>query len=99
MAIKSFNIKAYVNSPLLGISFHRPEQTDFDGEVSYSVVVSVERGELFNKINTYPNPANNYMIIDLKTSSEDVKIFIYNGHGQQLGLPMQYEEKRVLSTT
>ncbi len=48
------------NEPLSGISYYRLKQVDYDGQFSYSEIVSVEIKNLNEefKFNAFPNPSN-----------------------------------------
>ena len=48
------------NEPLAGISYYRLKQVDYDGQFSYSEIVSVEIHNLNEdfKFNAFPNPSN-----------------------------------------
>lgn len=72
--------------PLLGVSYYRLKQVDFDGQYSYSDVVSVlntnEKDE--DAVFLYPNPSENGMIIlripaSAERFSTQVRIFDLQG--------------------
>jgi hypothetical protein len=54
--------------PGTGIIYYRLKQVDYDGNFSYSDIVAVKLGEIFNEISVYPNPAND--IIRFEYESE-----------------------------
>ena len=78
----------YDNKPLLGISYYRLKQTDFDGKNSYSDIESVnfQDQDLESKIqmNIYPNPAvNNSFHIDFVAgNSETYYLSLYDEVGK-----------------
>jgi hypothetical protein len=49
--------------PYRGISYYRLKQTDIDGKISYSPIVSVKLIEENAGVSVYPNPASNQMVI------------------------------------
>lgn len=51
--------------PLSGVSYYRLKQTDFDGKTSYSNIEAVNYNNF--GINIYPNPANEYLNIELSS--------------------------------
>lgn len=71
-------------APLLGISYYRLKQTDFDGQSDYSQIVSVNYGyNSDNYILIYPNPA----ISELNLITDFIefnKIKVYNILGQEV---------------
>jgi hypothetical protein len=69
--------------PLLGVSYYRLKQTDFDGAYTYSKVMAVNRDEkLETPISVYPNPATNRIQISANQSSMN-EIHIFNMLGQE----------------
>ncbi|MFT6138526.1 MAG: hypothetical protein ACJA0U_001277 [Salibacteraceae bacterium] len=64
------------DSPLLGLSYYRLKQTDYDGETSYSDIEAVS----FNRtkslsLKIYPNPASSQITIDSESAIESIDIF------------------------
>ncbi len=72
------------HNPHSGISYYRLKQTDFDGKVEYSPIVSVDLSHLNSeKIELYPNPTNN--LITLSGSKNELsEILIFNSVGQDV---------------
>ena len=64
--------------PKFGKSFYRLKQVDFNGEVFISQVVSVDfTGN--HKISIYPNPAEDYLIVDGKVRESEIQIIDVTG--------------------
>jgi len=63
------------DKPLAGISFYRLKQTDFDGAYSYSTATRVYYSS-GNGVSVYPNPASDYLIIEVKNYTKNVSILI-----------------------
>jgi hypothetical protein len=84
--------------PLLGVSFYRLKQTDFDGKFSYFDIQSISiEGEKQYNIKVFPNPSSDMINVDLNgisldnlqlvdNTGQDVtsKIHIISENGQQL---------------
>ncbi|MGV6861188.1 MAG: T9SS type A sorting domain-containing protein [Putridiphycobacter sp.] len=66
------------NKPLYGTSYYRLKQTDFDGEVSYSGVISVNRS-FEDKVVIYPNPFTDAVNILISESEFNVEILSADG--------------------
>lgn len=78
------NYSSKDQNPIVGVSYYRLKQTDFDGRYSYSPIRSV----VFDKLETvqtklYPNPTNNQITL-LGNEAELKEIFIYNVWGQNV---------------
>lgn len=70
--------------PYSGISYYRLKQTDFDGEFSYSQIISVNITKNNKDINIYPNPvSNNNLTLELYGFSEtdEITVKISNSYG------------------
>jgi hypothetical protein len=65
--------------PLTGISYYRLKQTDFNGDFSYSDIVTVNNKGLGDII-VYPNPVKD--VLNIKTNCETCIIKIYSAIGQ-----------------
>jgi hypothetical protein len=73
---QTLNYSAIDDSPLVGVSYYRLKQTDYDGETSYSDIVAVS----FNRSNNlilkiYPNPVSSQITIELESSIESIDVF------------------------
>ncbi|UKN00556.1 T9SS type A sorting domain-containing protein [Paracrocinitomix mangrovi] len=72
------------NLPLYGVSYYRLKQTDFNGDFSYSPIVSVQ-DENINEISLYPNPViqGGSIVIYLPESFNNViDLNIYSADGK-----------------
>ncbi len=71
-------------SPYTGVSYYRLKQTDFDGQVSYSDVKSVNlTSDDSTELLVYPNPTKNHVV--LTSTKDDLKeISIINASGQNV---------------
>ncbi|MCX6295467.1 MAG: T9SS type A sorting domain-containing protein [Bacteroidetes bacterium] len=77
------NYSSYDYQPFIGHTYYRLKQTDYDGKISYSSIISIE-----NKLddiavsNVHPNPTNNDLNFDLTTTVAglaQIKIMDYLG--------------------
>ncbi|MCB9197410.1 MAG: T9SS type A sorting domain-containing protein [Flavobacteriales bacterium] len=75
------NYSAKDVEPLDGISYYRLKQVDFDGEFSYSNIVSVQLRNN-NTVNIYPNPTTDFVFINYGQEVETLEI--YNSIGQNV---------------
>lgn len=55
--------------PLIGISYYRLKQTDYDGKTSYSNIEAVNFENI--DINIYPNPANDHLNINISNDENN----------------------------
>lgn len=86
-------------SPLLGISYYRLKQTDFNGEFEYSKIITVSCGEAkLNDIKTYPNPATNELTMEITGNMESVNFEIINSTGEVV-YKGNFNEKITLQTS
>lgn len=70
--------------PLDGISYYRLKQTDFDGNYSYSTIVSVNFNSSENIVaNIFPNPAHNELTLSLN-NNQTCTVSIYNMLGERV---------------
>lgn len=67
------------SKPLLGESYYRLKQTDFDGEYSFSNVIIVNNNS--PSLNILPNPSNGKFQIETK---EKIELTIFNTTGQEI---------------
>ena len=65
------------NNPYPGISYYRLKQTDFDGQFSYSKMISINFQEFREaRVSVYPNPVNNKLTIQGdKPELEDIQVY------------------------
>lgn len=71
--------------PLVGISYYRLRQTDFDGEETYSNVITIVK-EANSSMVLYPNPASDQVSVFMNQYDEIglVSIKLYNTLGQEV---------------
>lgn len=70
--------------PILGVSYYRLKQTDYNGSFTYSDVRAVKFNNQ-NEISFYPNPASSILNIDFGSGlNEELTISIVNALGQQM---------------
>jgi hypothetical protein len=76
------------NNPIIGKSYYRLKQTDFDGKFTYSNLKFIEFEKTDNKVDMvlYPNPANSILNISLTgfIAYSDVLISIQNMSGRRV---------------
>lgn len=69
-------------NPLIGISYYRLKQTDYDGKFDYCGVVCIKRNETTQNISIYPNPAQDYLFIkNINFDGKEIVISVYNEIG------------------
>jgi hypothetical protein len=66
------------------VFYYRLKQIDVDGHFEYTHVVSVHFESLRNRVNIYPNPAENVLYIR-KSADLECHVHIVNMHGQLMG--------------
>jgi hypothetical protein len=70
-------------SPYTGISYYRLKQTDFDGNFSYSRIEQVFIAPS-GTISVYPNPANEYLTVELPVSVYPYKLQLFDLMGREV---------------
>lgn len=69
--------------PLLGTSFYRLKQTDFDGKFKYSDILPVTvMSAIKTEFSIYPNPNKGSFKVEITTPLEEVELQIINNFGQ-----------------
>ena len=69
--------------PLMGISYYRLKQTDFDGDYTYSHTVAVTMTE-DGALRMYPNPTDNQVHIAVSNPGNFVHIVIHDINGRTM---------------
>jgi len=72
-------------NPIVGTSYYKLKQTDYDGQFEYFAPVVVTFGESSNAkiVSVGPNPFNNYLNIEYSSNNnEPVELIIMNTSGQ-----------------
>ena len=60
--------------PIIGVSYYRLKQTDYDGQYSYSNIVSVAFNLPNATVTIYPNPSDNGMVYIQSTELNDANL-------------------------
>lgn len=78
-------------SPLGGINYYRLKQVDFDGSFELSKITSSFFDAPNGSMNIFPNPANNYININLDNRFINTKtdIYIFNLNGELINQPIE----------
>lgn len=72
-------------NPLMGISYYRLKQTDFNGDYEYSNIVTVKIDRHFGDISVYPNPLHGDGFITFNSKINGaVKVEILNVIGEKV---------------
>ncbi len=73
------------SDPLLGTSYYRLKQTDFNGDYEYSNIISVTLDRNFDNISIYPNPLDEYGYLTFNSKIDGyVKVEIMNIIGEKI---------------
>ncbi|MCB9232698.1 MAG: T9SS type A sorting domain-containing protein [Bacteroidia bacterium] len=84
----SFNVNTYTSvdeNPIPGVSFYRLMQTDYDGNTSYSKVISVSTSASDSpEILIYPNPASSSLNISYSGASSNSYFALYDVKGKMV---------------
>tara|TARA_B100000809_G_scaffold266673_1_gene330645 strand:- start:1275 stop:2216 length:942 start_codon:yes stop_codon:yes gene_type:complete len=84
------NYELYDDSPIIGTSYYRLKQTDFDGEFEYFNLIAVNLNKDEDGICTlhvYPNPCVGSCVINLKDcplENNQVNIELYDAFGKKI---------------
>ncbi|OFY24925.1 MAG: hypothetical protein A2W98_03870 [Bacteroidetes bacterium GWF2_33_38] len=71
-------------NPIVGTSFYRLKQTDFDGEFSISNVISIDyKKQFINEIKVFPNPFNQFLNVEI-SEIDNVEFSIFNLLGNEI---------------
>ncbi|MBL7813805.1 MAG: T9SS type A sorting domain-containing protein [Saprospiraceae bacterium] len=71
------------NTPLSILTYYRLKQTDFDGQIAYSRIISVEGQKGQNVLSVYPNPTKGKLNIIINNSEEgQAHLSLYSLQGQ-----------------
>jgi hypothetical protein len=87
----------YDNKPIVGTSYYRLKQTDFDGKYEYSDIesVSLQESVLFDGLKIYPNPSeDNVVHIELSSNSkQQVTCVLHDAVGKEIAVEVFEVEK------
>jgi hypothetical protein len=80
---QALNYSIFDDQPLLGTSYYRLKQTDYDGETYYSNIEVVEFNLKNNFIfNNYPNPFSDETTFRTNKNLKNSRLIVYNSYGQ-----------------
>ena len=77
----SYSYRYTDESPLFGTSYYRFKQVDFNGDIEYSNIVSLQY--IRNGVTVYPNPVKEQLYLDIDNGFVE-KITIYNSTGSEV---------------
>jgi uncharacterized protein (AIM24 family) len=81
------------NSPLMGTSYYRLKQTDFDGRFKYSDIVPVKFDESTPRSTVYPNPlSEEHTAFTISGIEKDAEIQMYSITGRRVPVVVQKYE-------
>jgi hypothetical protein len=81
----SFQEETYVsidNNPFFGDNYYRLKQVDFDGNFTYSKIISINFEEANSRLLLFPNPAQNRVAVSGQNGAVINEVVIYNQLGQ-----------------
>lgn len=77
--------------PLDGSNIYRLKMIDTDTSFAYSKIVTVEIESRF-RLNVYPNPASDYVLVDTENNEQIARVTAYNSEGtavyKSVGIPI-----------
>lgn len=88
------NYSTIDNNPIIGISYYRLKQTDFDGAFAYSDVKQVKFSSV-DLIRVYPNPAKDEVFIRFNDISNFTQIIISDVTGKRIKMENCSEKELV----
>src|SRR5690554_1839436 len=78
----TLNYQFLDEQPMSGANFYRLKQVDFDGSFDYSIVRQLVFDNFKNAVQIYPNPAQDYVVVEGLNSK--ATIHIINAVGQEV---------------
>ena len=81
------------DAPLMGVSYYRIKQTDYDGTYKFTGIRAVRFNNESDFL-VYPNPVNDYLTVRLGNVNAPVSIIIQNMQGQEV-YQENYTEKTI----
>lgn len=83
--LKEYNATDYESES--EINYYRLKQTDFDGSISYSEIVSADCNQNLFSINIFPNPVWEHIDIYVNgVDIEKIKVSLFNSLGQEFAI-------------
>ncbi|MDQ6476868.1 choice-of-anchor Q domain-containing protein [Dyadobacter sp. LHD-138] len=100
-ALNSYGYTDHFSGSLPSLIYYRLKAVDMDNTYAYSRMVSVNGDGKTNFLTAllYPNPSNGETTLDLTGFKDDVIISLYNLPGQQIQLPVTYQNGKYLLNT
>jgi hypothetical protein len=94
--VSDYNFNDYY--PSEGVNYYRVKQVDYDGMVSYSLVKSVVfMTNVLASSSVYPNPANEFVTIDIPFNNADVNYSIIDLSGNIVDQGVVSSDKNILN--
>ncbi len=85
--------------PLPGVSYYRLKQTDYDGTFSYSNVVAVRMPVDDKAFAVFPNPADDYFLLETGPDPAQLRYRLLNSMGQTVPVAPAVEAGRLRFST
>jgi len=73
-----------------GINYYRLKQTDYDGQYTYSRIISIRTEKPGATFSIYPNPSTNVFFITLADDDVPVSIAVYDAQGRTVTTSQEY---------
>ncbi|MEM1321268.1 MAG: T9SS type A sorting domain-containing protein [Bacteroidota bacterium] len=70
------------NKPYIGINYYRLKQVDHNGDFEYSDIRAVEMSGQAVKVNVYPQPASDWLTVEVGEEVKPERIQLFNELGQ-----------------
>lgn len=78
---KTLYYEAYDSGPFSGTTYYRLKQTDYDGQFSFSEVISVVS---IDKFDAYPNPVRSTLFVRVEDAKDSQQVQLINSLGQTI---------------
>lgn len=85
------------SEPIIGISYYRLKQTDYNGDFTYSDIIPVNFKSQVN-YHLVPNPANDFVLITGQKSSSTM-VTLFSSLGKEITSNQQNKEEGILIST
>ncbi len=80
--------------PLVGLSFYRLKQTDFDGQFTYSDIKAIEFSGLIGTLYASPNPSKDEFVINVNVKSLN-QVNIYDNQGRVVDAVLSRNDSQI----
>lgn len=84
-------------NPLVGDSYYRIKQTDYDGQTDYSAIESFSLSA--SKIELYPNPTSDILNIKTENSIDDSQLIVLNSYGQNVSAQIKIQSSNLIDVS